>query len=64
MAARTPDNTLSMTREDRLTLLDLVSAVQDAAENDAEVVATLRHMVDTESVHFDTVSLAEIPWAA
>ena len=53
-----------MTREERLTLLDLVSAVQDAAEDDAEVVATLRHMVDTGHVRFDSIEFDDLPWAA
>jgi len=53
-----------MTREDRLTLLDLVSAVQEAAENDAEVVATLRHMVDTGHVRLDSLEFDDLPWAA
>ena len=33
------------TREE-LTLLDLVRAVQDEAEDDHEVVATLKHLLD------------------
>lgn len=53
-----------MTREERLTLLDLVSAVQDAAEDDAEVVATLRNMVDTGHVRIDSLEFDDLPWAA
>ena len=31
---------------EELTLLDLVRAIQDEAENDREVVATLQHLLD------------------
>lgn len=58
------DSAAPMTPEERLTLLDLVAAVQDAAENNAEVVATLRHMADTGQVHFDSVDFDDLPWAA
>ena len=58
------DSPTTMTPEDRLTLLDLVAAVQDAAENDAEVIATLRHMAETGHVHIESVDFDELPWAA
>jgi len=34
-----------------LTLLDLVTAVAEFAENDAEVVATIQHLVASGQVH-------------
>jgi hypothetical protein len=40
--------------EERLTLLDLVAGVQDAAESDAEVTSTLRHMFETGRVRLDS----------
>ena len=33
----------------QLTLLDLIVAVQDEAESDREVVATLGHLLDSDS---------------
>jgi len=35
--------------QEEITLLDLIHAVQDEAENDREVVATLRHLLDPRS---------------
>lgn len=50
--------------EERLTLLDLVAGVQDAAESDAEVTSTLRHMFETGRVRLDSLSVQEHPWGA
>ena len=50
--------------KERLTLLDLVAGVQDAAESDAEVTATLRHMFETGRVRLDSLSVQEHPWGA
>ena len=48
----------------RLTLLDLVAAVQDASENDSEATATLRHMFDTGTVRLSTVRFDDLPRVA
>jgi hypothetical protein len=65
MAASTFDFAPEMTHDERLTLLELVAAVQDAAENDAEVVATLRRMVPAEARgidrYFDVVGKMSVP---
>ena len=45
--------------EERLTLLDLVAGVQDAADSDAEVTSTLRHMFETRRVQLDSLSVPE-----
>ena len=45
--------------EERLTLLDLVAGVQDAAESDVEVTSTLRHMFETGRVRLDSLSVQE-----
>jgi len=58
------DNTPVMNEEERLTLLDLVAAVDEFAESDAEGVATLRHMFETGQVHFDDVPSDTLPRAA
>ena len=50
--------------EERLTLLDLVASVQDAAESDAEVTSTLRHMFETGRVRLDSLSVQEPPCGA
>ena len=50
--------------EERLTLLDLVAGVQDAAESDAEVTSTLRHMFETGRVRLDSLSVQEHPCGA
>lgn len=60
----TPAFKAPMTHEERLTLLDLVAAVQDAAESDAEVVATLRHMAETGHLRLDGIPIDSLPWAA
>ena len=54
---------LEMTSDERLTLLDLVLVVQDAAENDADIVATLHHMAETGHFHFDSGGFEDLPWA-
>ena len=64
MARRDFDDTPAMNEEERLTLLDLVSAVDEFADNDAEVMATLRDMFETDHVHFDAISIDDLPWAA
>ena len=50
--------------EERLTLLDLVAGVQDAAESDAEVTSTLRHMFETGRVRLDSLSVQEHAFGA
>ena len=50
--------------EERLTLLDLVAGVQDAADSDAEVTSTLRHMFETGRVRLDSLSVQEHQWGA
>ena len=37
-------------RRQRVTLLELVRVVQDATRSDAEVIAVIRHMVNTKRV--------------
>jgi hypothetical protein len=64
MAAPAIDFEVPMTREDRLTLLDLVAAVQDASENDAEATATLRHMSETGMVRLNAVWFDDLPQVA
>jgi hypothetical protein len=64
MAASAFELEPEMTSDERLTLLDLVLAVQDAAENDADIVATLRHMAETGHFHFDSGGFEDLPWAA
>lgn len=58
------DREPEMTKRERVMLLDLVAAVQDSADNEAEVVATLRHMAETEQFRFESVCLEDHPWAA
>lgn len=64
MARPSLDTPYAMNAEDCLTLLDLIAAVDEFAESDAEVLATLRHMFETGHVHFDELPIEELPWAA
>jgi hypothetical protein len=64
MAASTFGIAPEMPRDERLTLLDFIAAVQDAAESDAEVVATLGHMLESDRVRFDGFSIAPLTWVA
>ena len=64
MARQQTANELQMDNEDRLTLLDLVAAVQDSADDNAEVMATLRHMAETGHVMLEVRSFDLLPWAA
>ena len=64
MARQQTANELQMDNEDRLTLLDLVAAVQDSADDNAEVMATLRHMAETGHVTLEIRSFDVLPWAA
>ena len=50
--------------DERLTLLDLVAAVEEFAEDDAEVMATLRYMAETGHVKLEVGSFDTLPWAA
>ena len=54
----------SWTNDERLTLLDLVAAVQEFAEDDAEVMATLRYMTETGHVKLEVGFFDALPWAA
>ena len=52
-AARKFDTTVrhaSATQARRITLLELVAAIADSAESDAEVVAVVSHLVNTKQV--------------
>ena len=49
------------TQAPHLTVLDLVAAVQEFAESDAEVTATLRYMAQTGQLKLEVGSA---PWAA
>jgi hypothetical protein len=53
-----------MNAQERLTFLDLVATVEEFAENDAEVLATLRHMFENGHVRFDRGSIDALPRAA
>ncbi len=53
-----------MTVHDRVTPIDLFEAVDEFAESNAEVMATLRHMFETGNIHFDLASDSDLPWAA
>ncbi len=64
MTQRDIDDAPTMNDAERLTLLDLVAAVEECADSDAEVMATLRHMIETDHVRFDTFSVDALPWAA
>lgn len=52
------------TDDERLTLLDLIAALEEFAEDDAEVMATLRYMVETGHVKLEVGSFDTLPWAA
>ena len=52
------------TNDERLTLLDLVAAVEEFAEDGAEVLATLRYMAETGHLKLDVGSFDTLPWAA
>ncbi len=64
MALTNTERSLHMNREDRLTLFDLVAAVQDSADNESEMMATLRHMLETGHVQFEAVGTETLPWSA
>ena len=52
------------TDDERLTLLDLIAAVEEFAEEDAEVMATLQYMAETGHVKLEVGSFDTLPWAA
>jgi hypothetical protein len=58
------EHTRESDRKNGPTLFDLVAAVQDSAASEAEVMATLRHMVESGQAQFGEVSSEAIPWAA
>lgn len=60
---RTPSE-VEMTKTDRRTLLDLVATVDEFAEDDAELMATLRYMIDTGSVRLAEGAMLDTSWAA
>ena len=64
MESQTRNDTPDMTDEERWTLLDLVAAVQDAAESDAETIATLRHMIERDRFRLEAMDVDDLPWAA
>ena len=64
MAQQDLGSVAAMTKSERLTLLDLVAAVQSCADTDAEVVATLRYMLESGHVHFEEVTIGTARWAA
>ncbi len=63
MARRSIEEIPRMSEEERLTLLDLVSAVDEAAESEAEALATLRHLFET-GLSLEAVDLGALPSAA
>ena len=50
--------------QERPTFLDLVVTVEEFAQNDAEVLATLRHMFENGPVRFDRGSIDALPRSA
>ena len=52
------------TDDERLTLLDLRTAVAAFAEDDAEVMATLRYMAETDHMKLEVGSFDTLPRAA
>lgn len=52
------------TDDERLTLLDLIAALEEFAEDDAEVMAALRYMVETGHVKLEVGSFDTLSWAA
>ena len=64
MAAPATDFEVPPRPEERLTLLDLVASVQDAAESDSEVTSTLCLMFETGRVRLDSLSVREPPCGA
>lgn len=58
------DDAIAMDRTDRMTLLELVAVVDEVAEDEAEVLATLRYMLDSGHVRVEDDSLVDAPWAA
>ena len=64
MARQRTASEFEMSKEDRQTLLDLVAAVDEFAEDEAEFMATLRYMIDTGSVRLGLGTLIDVPWAA
>ena len=64
MARRRTESEFEMNKADRQTLLELVAAADEFAEDDAEFMASLRHMIDTRSVRLGQGTLIDVPWAA
>jgi hypothetical protein len=64
MAGERSASELEMNRADRVTLLDLVAAVDEFAQDDAELMATLRYMIDTGHVRLGQGTMVDLPWAA
>ena len=64
MAGQRNARQFEMSRAGKRTHLDLVAAVDEFAENDAEFLATLRHMIDTGSVRLGQGTMVDLPWAA
>jgi hypothetical protein len=64
MAGKRNASEFEMNRADQRTLLDLVAAVDEFAEDDAEFMATLRYMIETGSVRLGQGTMVDLPWAA
>ncbi len=64
MPQRQHDEEIQMDEDDRLTLIELIEAVDESADDQAEVMATLRYMFESGHVQREGDSLVDLPWAA
>ena len=58
------DHAHESARKNALTLFDLVAAVQDSAAGEAEVMATLRHLIESGHVQSSGPTAGSTLWAA